>query len=248
MTDEVGRTMNWNQVSKKVSIPVLTQGRGTLDYLRNKYKTKNVQEGYLRIGQQLTNSQMQYSFNPLVVGNEAVTDVKLDKNDIFAVTRIGLFLSNRTLANPGNEQLLTFPAGSSTSGAPAGLYQTGVNINDLYCIYNGFLNIVVNTVQIYDKLDTMRFLYVPNTQSNSQTGINATPAYSYNFANEREYNKVFYPLKNLLELSGAGQNQISLNIPGYTGMGIQGTTTTTTANFVSLYFDGFLVKNVAYNR
>lgn len=222
--------------------------RGVLDALRKKFDGFVISESYLRMETVLSNSQNQYNFIVLAnPGVDVITENKLDKNDLFACTRMGFFLAQRTIANPGNTELLTFPSNSL-------LDSTNVTVKDFYTIYNGYLTWQIASTVIYNSFPMYKFLSVPQTQKdtinavigNSSAWANISETTDYGpFENQRNQHDGFIQLSTLLQVSGAANNIITVNIAGFNGMKLA-PTTNTIQNIIVLWLDGFLIKNAAY--
>ena len=113
----------------------------------------------------------------------------------------------------------------------------------------------MNTVQIFDGIEAMNFLFVPVTQQDSisaaatpiAAAAAASPVSTYTpFRNQWNMDAGFFTMTNLVVLSGAGQTTIQLTYPTFQGIAIQ-TSDATKQNMAVLRIDGFLIKNVAYN-
>lgn len=226
----------------------MTPGRNLLQYLRQKYQGQSITESKLRVEVLLNNNNNQYNFDVLKTSADAATETKLDKNDVFGIDRVGFFLTQRTTANAGNEELLTFPNNSL-------LDSTNVVVKDFYAIYNGTFQVTIGTTLVYPSMPMEKFLYVPITQKDTvNAAIAATSSWTsptvgagtYGpFENQRDLNSSYFEISNILELSGGAQNLLQVNVLAFSGMKLA-TVTGGIGNYLVMILDGFLVKNAAY--
>ena len=272
---------------------IMTEGRNLVEYLKELYTINDdvplVQESELRLSQPIVSAQGVYTFQPVSGGQYSPnpvpqTDQQMDKADIFAVSEMCLFLTQRASLQmnasttygqylkghyygEGDAELLTYPDLTLLDqyvGAASAATQP-VDIQNMYQFYNGFFKVVINSQQLYDYLPSADFLYVPVTQKDAISAVIGDTSVSpptgittYGpFTNMRSENSGFRKLANVLQFSGSGQNNISLNIPTHAGslqqvlstsaanMAVAGSTATY-ANFVGIRLKGALVKNRAY--
>jgi hypothetical protein len=226
----------------------ITPGRNILQYLREKYDGFVIQESLLRMQATLTNIASTYNFQILLTGQETSIEQKIDKNDLFATNKLGLFLAQQTIAKAGNTEMLTFPNNSL-------LDSTNVTVQDFYAIYNGTFFVQISTTVVYQALPMYKALNVPQTQKDTvNAAIAATSAWTspttgagtYGpFENQRDKDYGFIELNNILELSGGAQNILQLNIPTFSGIKLA-TVTAGIQNILIVILDGFLIKNAAY--
>lgn len=162
-------------------------------------------------------------------GSSFATENRLQLQDAFVVSSIGIFVSRPAASTTTAFPLYTYPNAQafSTSGAADALYN----------LYNGSLSVTVNNRQIVPSWDIYRHLYVPQTQQATSTGTNT--AIDQNDASEFGY----YPVEPNIVLVGSKNNQISLNLPAAIG-----TLQATTAPRIVVIFRGILGQNITSVR
>ena len=186
-------------------------------------------QSYLRSEVAMSTSTTSYHIPVLVNdtqnGNAFATENRLNLQDAFVVSSIGIFVSAPATSTTTAFPYFTYPNAQtfSTVGAATALYN----------LYNGSMSITVNNRQIVPAWDIYRHLYVPQTQQASATGTNT--AIDQNDAAEYGY----YPVEPNLVLVGSKNNQISLNLPSAIG-----TLQTSTAPRIVVIFRGILGQNI----
>ena len=186
-------------------------------------------QSYLRSEIAMSTSTTSYHVPVLVNdtqnGNAFATENRLNLQDAFVVSSIGIFVAAPAASTTTAFPYFTYPNAQtfSTVGAAAALYN----------LYNGSLSITVNNRQIVPSWDIYRHLYVPQTQQATSTGTNT--AIDQNDASEYGY----YPVEPNLVLVGSKNNQISLNLPSAIG-----TLQASTAPRIVVIFRGILGQNI----
>lgn len=186
-------------------------------------------QSYLRSEVAMSTSTTSYHIPVLVNdtqnGNAFATENRLNLQDAFVVSSIGIFVSAPAASTTTAFPYFTYPNAQtfSTVGAATALYN----------LYNGSMSITVNNRQIVPAWDIYRHLYVPQTQQASATGTNT--AIDQNDAAEYGY----YPVEPNLVLVGSKNNQISLNLPSAIG-----TLQASTAPRIVVIFRGILGQNI----
>jgi len=158
-------------------------------------------------------------------GNAFATENRLNLQDAFVVSSIGVFVSRPAASTTTAFQYYTYPNAQAFTTAGAA--------DALYNLYNGSMSVVVNNRQIIPSWDLYRHLFVPQTQQGSSTGTNT--AIDQNDAAEYGY----YPAEPNIVFVGSKNNQISLNLPSAIG-----TLQATTAPRIVVIFRGILAQNV----
>lgn len=186
-------------------------------------------QSYLRSEVAMSTSTTSYHV-PILVndsqnGSAFATENRLNLQDAFVVSSIGVFVSIPAASTTTAFQYYTYPNAQafSTVGAAAALYN----------LYNGSMSVVVNNRQIIPAWDLYRHLYVPQTQQATSTGTNT--AIDQNDASEYGY----YPAEPNIVFVGSKNNQISLNLPGAIS-----TLQAATAPRIVIIFRGILAQNV----
>lgn len=206
-------------MTQKKGITVSTdRERAIFSRLEAKFKAegKIVTPGYIRLENELINGKPKYDFQILRDTNsDSVTEQKLDRNDKFLATHLGLFLIHRggTIPNsdpeekyePGLEVLQTYP--NPTIFSDKSIF--------LESIYNGKISIMVGQTKYVEALDTRRFRYVPTAQQLTVTnGASSTPLVVSSIANSgQDENSGFINLTPQITFDGALKNNITLEAP-----------------------------------
>lgn len=150
----------------------------------------------------ISTTSTSYQFN--VLDNQGTiqsNEIRLNINDEFTVTHVGLFLQG--VANTGATKLLSY--------APFEVDAT--KAATLQPLFDGTLRMAVNNIVYIDKWDTRKHEIVPQTQHAAfvaaTAAIGSTPARIAEFASK----DFMYPLDPMITLSGAKKNEITLNLP-----------------------------------
>ena len=158
-------------------------------------------------------------------GSSFATESRLQLQDAFVVSKIGLYVAIPATSTTTAFQYYTYPNAQAftTAGAATALYN----------LYNGSMSISINNRTIVPQWDLYKHLYVPQTQQATSTGTNT--AIDQNDASEFGY----YPVEPNIVLVGSKNNQISLNLPAAIG-----TLQAATAPRIIVIFSGILAQNV----
>ena len=181
---------------------------------------------HLRIENKILNNKSTYPFQILPVGGEISTEVKLDKNDTFYATKMGLFVYERSTAtsDEGRKVLQTYPNNSFFTAG------TAFVIADLETLYNGYIDIKKGTTVIVEKLDTRNFREVSMTQQSSATTKSS-----------QRRDSGFIDMFPVVALPGKEQVTITGSFPVYSACNWQSDATTTETR-MALIIRGYLVK------
>ncbi len=182
---------------------------------------------YLRVEQTLSNTKSRYTFDIKTTGNEIATERKLDRNDLFVVTHIGVYLTAQVSTSLGKEVLQTWPNPQVFVAA------TGFTPSDLEVIYNGFLEIKIGQKVNVPALSMQHFRYVPTSQQSSSIGNS-----------EWEVEKFAYWPGTLLYLHGTQNIEINIEFPALSSAQIAAVASNTSNKLVFMPF-GYLCKNAA---
>lgn len=190
-----------------------------------------ISPSFLRAEVALSNSKGVYKFDLKKTGNEVQTEVKLDRNDLFVVTRIGLFLAQQVASSIGKEVLQSYPNATVFGVA-------GANAADLEAIYNGTTSLKIGSRVNIEKMPNHFFRFVPTTQQSSAT-------------NKSETNIIdaTYAPAPLISLHGTMDIELSVEFPTFAGFDVEATTPATdgVAKLVTCLY-GFIVKGGADKR
>jgi len=146
-----------------------------------------------------TNYHVPVLVNDTQNGAAFSTEQRLQLQDVFVISQVGLFVSIPGSATATNFKLYSYPNGVAFSGANTA--------DSLYSLYNGYLQFVINNRQIGVAWDLYRHLAVPQTQEDTQAGGN-TGIDQISGADTG-----YYPMEPNICLSGAKNNQLSLVLP-----------------------------------
>ncbi len=198
---------------------------------------------YLRIENKLENSKSGYEFEIMdtqVTENPTVEN-RLNINDMFAISDLGLFIYQEDNDENGREPLQTYPNTTHFTGGSTFVPK------DLETIYNGNLAIKVGSTVFLDSFDTRRLRLVPSVQEgniNAAAYDSATPADNTYSQGHSESNPQdgFSEMTPQIILDGRKKNEIKLTIPSFSGINIEHDGAGVQNNVV-LYLRGYLIKN-----
>jgi len=213
-----------------VSPALVALDREYYQLLAGTYGKGAPQPSYLRIEQTLANNKTRYSFDLKTTGSELATERKLDRNDIFVGTHLGIYLIAQVSTTIGLEILQTYPNPDIFVTA------TGFTPNHLNVIYSGWLEIKIGQKVNAEAIDMNRFKFVPTSQQEATN----------NFINYSEYNQEAYSYwhPNLFYLHGTQNIDIHVEFPAITGAAFAAVAANT-SNKLVLYPMGYLIKNQA---
>lgn len=214
-----------------VALVVSDRQRAILQRIRETVGAKGitpdkVSPSFLRVAVLMDPAKSQYSFIVKKdVGSSLVHDLKLDPNDSFVITDLGIRLLAEVPANPGTGVLQTYP-NVQVFPAVAG----EVTHNHLNIFYNGKLELKVDDTVYGPAIFTNEMLCVRTTQQTSAT------TFSERFGKDGTVE-----MNPDITLNGSVKNEITLTVPTFAGLQIQ-QSTATTRNYVVLYCLGFLIR------
>ena len=177
-------------------------------------------QSYLRSEVALSTSIANYHIPVLVNdtqnGASRVNEKRLNLQDIFVCTEIAVLIGIGTSTNTA-AKLYTYPNVTAF---------TGTSDDDLWSIYNGYLNLTINNEQILPAWDVIRHYFVPQTQQTA-TLVDQWSASS----------DAFYPVEPGIVMNGAANINFSLTANGAPA-------TITTNSFICVLQRGILCQNV----
>lgn len=157
--------------------------------------------GHIRIEKLLKAGQNRYTLSVVRDSNsDSVTEKKLDRNDKFTITEIGVFLFKRTAATAGIEVLQTYP--NATVFPAGGSGATALNPAHLEVLYNGSLSLSVGQTRFIESLDLNRFRKVPQL---IQSGTNAN--------SQREEKDGFIKMTPQITIDGDVKTSFEIEVP-----------------------------------
>lgn len=221
----------------ETGIQVISSERERAVYEHNssqaRFSGKNMTPGFLRLEQEIVNSKNIFSFTTFAGDAASVypTERRLDRNDAFIATEVGLFILRQDIANGKTNADLHCYVNLTTFVAAAGFVPA-----DLKAIFHGHLSIEIGRVKKMVAFDTQRFWNAPETQ---QTG-----ATNYDQKNGRKDG--FVRLTPQIVIDGAGTNDLSVTFPSYTGW-TGASVTAGTQHRLCLYLRGLLVTGGSAN-
>ena len=177
-------------------------------------------QSYLRSEVALSTSIANYHIPVLVNdtqnGSTRVNEKRLNLQDIFVTTEIAVLIGIGT-ATSTKAKLYTYP------NAPA---FTSATDDDLWSIYNGYLNLTINNEQILPSWDVLRHYFVPQTQQSAST----TDQWAAG-------SDAFYPVEPGIVMNGAANINFQLTANGAPA-------TVETNSFIAVIQRGILCQNV----
>ena len=191
----------------------------------SKYRGRVPSFSFLRVENTISDSINLYSFDIKKTAGASASEVKLDRNDLFVVTRIGLYLMEDVTAEPGYGVLQTYPNANGFTAA------TGFNVRDLEAIYNGYLTVKIGQKTNIEKLPTSAFRFVPETRGDGTI--------SYQQMNALDYS---YMPSEVLSLDGGDDITIELRHPTWSGSQAAAAAAGVTNKLVFVPY-GFLIRN-----
>lgn len=196
--------------------------------------TYKIYDQTLKMPQLLQPSLSAYTFNPVKsVQTPVPGEVKIDRNDFFAVTGVGLRFTRATytsstgaLSAYGNFPEYTYPYSAVFGGSG--------EATALQCIVRGQLALTVT--------DDMQWNIPCSELVFKSEFINAQEqTIQYGGADQ---NGIF-DLNSIVVLDGNADNSLLLNLLAGTITNIDGNTNTITRNFIMPVLQGFQIKNLA---
>jgi hypothetical protein len=201
--------------------------------------------GYLRLESLAPNAATSvFNFNTLdTSGTKTATERRLKLSDTFTITDIAFYLgagaatgNAPTAAEYASQTLHTFPNPNVTSFSAVGKAAL------LEAIYNGFLQLRIDTTTFLDSIPMRQFYRV----GTSQQGVGSSAVSNVAVARD-EWNMSMYGKNQLLptiELNGQSNIEFSVNLPNATNCSA---TAATFTNCV-LILQGFLNQGAAQTQ
>lgn len=195
-------------------------------WAKNKGIKATPEPSYLRVQQSLANSKTVYDFQIKNDTSTAQQEVKLDRNDLFITSHIGLFLIPEVSTTLGAEVLHSYP-NQTAFAAASGFTPAHLNV-----VYNGFLRIKTGQTVNAQNIPGWNFYYAAETQKSAAT-------------NEDQFNikEHSHWLNGLMFwFKGWSSIEIKHEIQSFTGLQIAAVAANTTNKLV-LHLGGYLIKN-----
>ena len=186
-------------------------------------------QSYLRFEKSIQGTFNSISFDVLVnQGSASTTERRLQLTDTFTITQLAIFIyqAGTTTAVTNQDK-----AKSLLYANPNPNVFTQTVTDSLYNVYNGYMQLRVNTEVLIDSLDIMQFYRVHTTQNGAVT--NATEEWN-------AINNGFKKIVPTITLNGAAKNEINLFFPESIDL-----TGSDKSNYIVCYARGFLNQNAA---
>lgn len=168
--------------------------------LRDKYgESRVIADSFIRMETYLVNGKSEYEFVHRLLGTEAVTEHKLNDQDAFRITDVGIYLMAENIAKPGISVLQTYPNATVfnvVGGDP-------IVAADLEHVYNGYL-----TAKIGDTT------WLPDKSLRACRVVNTTLQSGANTESERKANDGMISLTPQYTLYGRENNTLIVKVPG----------------------------------
>jgi len=177
----------------------------------------------LRQDIEIADNQTAYDFNFLAENEVSLPEVRLPRTDIFAATRIGMYIMQVTDGQEARGILQTYPNAThfADNATPA----------HLEIFYNGIVTSKVNNTIVYEKFNTRKFRVVPETQES------ATIVHSM-----QGWEAGMIPVEPRIILNGNQKNEFSIKVPTFSTAAVAPATPATYSNYLILVLEGFLVS------
>jgi len=222
--------MNLQRQAAKPALKPLTPGKSVYHNLKTRYKESGnfPAPSFLRVDQVLANNKSRYKFDIKAASTDAAPELRLDRNDLFVATHIGIFLVAQDRNKKGREVLQSYPNQVIFPAA------AGFDPEDLEAIYNGFLTMKVGSTVNIESLSMQNFRKVPQTQQSASTNRS-----QWNLKDQ------CYKPETTLELHGTANIDIEVEFPTYNNIKIAYDGEGTIDHKIAMLAFGYLVKNGA---
>jgi hypothetical protein len=185
-------------------------------------KNLRTTQSFLRLEQALAVGKTLYQF-PVMVNETQLgiynTEQRLNGNDSFVISSMGIFLAAPTAATDAAYKLYTFPSPEA--------FTTALSAAAAMVLYNSRLSVAVNNNKLLPAWDILRHFKVPQTQFTAATN---SPATQVDGAEDG-----WYPVEPNITLLGNLNNVIQIEFP-------VGLTTLHPLSRIVLIFRGIIVQ------
>lgn len=198
---------------------------------------ESISNSDLRLEQVLT-TQSQILFNVLVnTGTTLASEIRLNLNDGFVITHIGLKVAKVAAASPTANQVVNKRL---YSYANPFIFDGAAGDANIPALYNSQFSFTVNETAYIPSLHTLNFMRIGDAQEGSQTGVMTGPAYSRQAMDSLPNG--LYGLWETDEILITGTQKIKpvINLPaGFTST----FTEANEVNYAVLLLKGYLLQN-----
>lgn len=209
----------------------------------NTYKNVIITESFLYLIASIQSTQNQVQFNVLVnQGSQGsgITQYSIERRlnitDRFSVQKMSVCLAKAGTTTTATDAQVSVLQ-PQTYPNPF-LFTAANEAANLEAIYNGYLQVTIDSTVFYQSFDMRRFFRVPVSQGLTAVSTVATTGVLQRSGwDDDDYS--FAPVVPNFEFSGIGNNQVSVNVPP--GISFAGTSS---QNFLVATFRGFLIQNV----
>jgi hypothetical protein len=189
-------------------------------------------QSYLRSEVALSTSIANYHIPVLVNdtqnGASRVNEKRLNLQDIFVTTEISVLIGIGSGTNTA-AKLYSYPNATAFTSATD---------DNLWSIYNGYLNLTINNEQVLPAWDVIRHYFVPQTQQNTNfNSATATAPGQYTIDQFAASSDAFYPVEPGIVMNGAANINFQLTANGAPA-------TVVADSFIAVIQRGILCQNV----
>ena len=211
-------------------------------------KGERASEGTLRL-ETLLGTSGSYTFQVNENQNKLISEIRLRSGDAFLPTKVGMFLKKVTCtANAPTDAQLSIGILNTFPNPLIFTNNTQAEANNLEALYNSRIQINVNSVNLTEFMDTLRFRRVGQAQQLQQTTVTATVGV-YGRSEWLGVDYGFCPYEQDIAFNGQANNQVQVILPTAVDCSSAGggSAVTTQNNYLVVIFKGILVQNGAKN-
>lgn len=219
MSSQVGSRLAYTKAKEAINRAGFSAGQAVLS------------QSFLRLEVDLSITKTLYQF-PILVndntnGSQKNTETRLNLQDAFICSSLGLFFAKPSSATDSSFQLVSYPNAS--------IFSTSNTATSLYQFYNSYMTLTVNNRQIVPAFDLYRFYNVPNQQQVTAPYYSAQTAAWKDEQNGN--NSGFCPIEPGWTIVGSKNNVLQVQLPN-------ALTAIETNSRVVLIMRGHLAQNV----
>lgn len=210
-------------------------------YTKERYPQRIITDGYLMLMKSIQGTPTNVIFDVLVNQSSGTVATNIERR---------LNITDRF--NVSDMSICLMKAGSSTTATQAeisvarpdtypnpNVFTAANEASNLESVYNGSLNVTIDSTVYYQALELRRFYRVPTSQAGTAVSTVAITGVIQRDGWDN-LNYAFSPVTPDFEFSGIGNNQVTVNLSP-SAIDLSGTSS---QNFLVIYFRGFLIQNV----
>jgi hypothetical protein len=210
--------------------------RQSLDTIKRKYPNTIITQSYLRCEKLISNGITGVKFDILTnEGSPNSTERRLAITDRFVGTSWALYIQKATTSAAADRA-----KGALKSWNNPNVF-SGTEATELQMVYSGYLRAIIDKDVIIDAFDCDRFYRVPDSQKGTLLYTTAPAGGTIQGDSWYDTHFAFAKLTPFLVLNGAGQNEITINLPESMNAAGQ----SSTANYFVLKIRGMLCQNAS---